>query len=111
MSLCVRCLCWLLTALESLVAGSGEGHTAYFYKRTIPLVRAPAGEPKVALKKRAGIAGETDQEVSCDAAFAEAVALAAGPVAAVRAKAEALVAEHLSSNRPKRDRRPRRLSY
>ena len=74
------------------------------------MVRAPAGEAKVVLKKRAGFAGEEDQEVRCDAAFASAVELAAGPVAAVRAKAEAQVTEHLASDRPKRDRRPRVLS-
>ncbi len=88
--------------------GSGEGHTVYFYKRALPLVRAPAAERRVTLPKRAGFA-EEDHEVSCDAAFADAVVLATGSVADLRQHVDECVAAHLASERPRRERRPRVL--
>lgn len=95
-----------ISQMMTSMHGSGEGHTVYFYKRALPLVRAPARERLVTMPKRAGF-DEEDEEISCDAAFADAVKLATGSVADLRQHADACVAEHLASERPRRERRPR----
>ena len=97
-----------ISQMMTSMHGSGEGHTVYFYKRAVPLVRPPAVERQVTLSKRAGIE-EGDAVISCDAAFVDAVKLATGPVADLRQHADASVAEHLASERPRRERRPRVL--
>ena len=47
------------------------------------------------------------EEISCDVAFVEAAKLACGPVATLRTNVDACVAQHLASERPKRERVPR----
>lgn len=90
--------------------GSGEGHTAYFYKRVnIPTRFNSASMPKVKLPARKGFA-ESDEEVFCDPSFLPAVTDAVSKVASFLVKTNDLLASHLTSARPTRTRRPRELA-
>lgn len=93
--------------------GSGEGHTAYFYKRSNspPVLRNGPEIQSVVLPKREGFAGERDVTVTCDVAFAECVQQAVGPIEGLREFAVQVVSDTLlSEDRPKRERRPRRIT-
>jgi hypothetical protein len=93
--------------------GSGEGHTAYFYKRTNkpPALRNSPEIQSVVLPKRDGFVGEKDVTVTCDAAFLECVELAVGPIEQLRDFSAQVVNDTLlSEDRPKRERRPRRIT-
>jgi hypothetical protein len=92
----------------SCLLGSGEGHTAYIYKRTNKAPLKPTLPNQVVLKipGRASL-NEADSECYCDQAFFAGSALAVGPVADLREYVSGVVAEHLSSARPKRERKAR----
>jgi len=99
-----------VTQILTSMFGSGEGHTAYFYKRiNIPTQFNSARMPKVKLPARKGFA-ETDEEVFCDPAFLPAVSDAVSKVVIFQGKTNELLASHLSSARPTRTRRPRVLA-
>lgn len=89
--------------------GSGEGHTAYVYKRVdIPTQFNSARMSKVKLPARKGFA-EVDEEVFCDPAFLPAVTDAVSKVSEFSLKTNELLASHLTSSRPTRTRKPRNL--
>jgi hypothetical protein len=76
----------------------------YFYKRACPLGKGTSGCRKMKLPKKEALPAE---EVYCDEAFYEAIRLAAGPVQALSDHAAATVEQHLTAERPKRERKPR----
>ena len=92
-------------------AGSGESHTAYFYKRT----NSPAP-----LKARAGVsmlqvpARESTRphvsEVVCSNYFRSGIELALGPVNELVQHVDEVSNKILNSGRPKRERKPRNLN-
>ena len=97
--------------LPTSMHGSGEGHMAYFYRRTSSAPKLTAAQTnakytKVCLPARPAM-DEKDTNVLCDPLFAACVKLAAGDVAALQAEAEKVVEETLSAERPKRERRTR----
>lgn len=99
--------------LPTSMHGSGEGHTAYFYRRTNSAPKLSPGETadkytKVKLSARPGM-NEKDIQVLCDKLFADCVELAAGDVEALQAKADLVVDETLNAVRPRRERRPRNV--
>lgn len=88
------------------MCGSGEGHTAYFYKRVnIPKVSSVSTLPIVRLPKRSGFE-ETDEDVHCDPVFIDAIATAVDELKATQAKIGKLFEYHLNSSRPVRNRKP-----
>lgn len=120
-----------------LITGSGEGHTAYFYKRnnTPPLLKsAPATLTRVKIPARICKIGEgattnnksqpklktkiknekgpedaseeVDIEVICDPAFLAGVQLAVGKLTDLREYVNQVTQAHLTSGRPKRERKP-----
>jgi hypothetical protein len=104
-----------VTQLATSMHGSGEGHTAYFYRRTnnAPKLKesdsgASGKYTKVKLPARPGF-DEKDTSVLCDKLFADCVRTAAGSVEALMAEADKVVDETLNANRPKRDRRPKNV--
>lgn len=102
-----------VTQLPTSMHGSGEGHTAYFYRRSNSAPKLSAAQTadkytKVKLAARPGMA-EKDVNVLCDKLFADCVKLAAGDVEALQAEADKVVDETLNATRPKRDRRPRNV--
>lgn len=99
--------------LPTSMHGSGEGHMAYFYRRTNSAPKLSSAETadkysKVKLRARPGM-NEKDIQVLCDKLFAECVSLAAGDVEALRARADQVVDETLNAVRPRRERRPRNV--
>lgn len=88
--------------------GSGEGHTAYFYKRTnqppVTSARVDQALPQVLIPARLGF-DEEDELVYCDPAFHTAVTDAVGKLDVFRAKTHELLQRHLSAGRPVRSRR------
>ena len=98
--------------ISTSMHGSGEGHMAYFYKRTspVPALTTAIRETlkKVHMPARPGF-DEKDCSILCDPAFAKGVTQAVGPVADLLEYAEECVDEQLNADRPKRDRRPRAL--
>jgi hypothetical protein len=86
--------------------GSGEGHTVYFYKRTVAFPKVPANALKVTFPKRAGF-NEVEEEFVCDQVFLECVKVAVGPVKGLQDHAKGVVNEYVSSARPKRERKTR----
>ena len=102
-----------ITQMTTSMHGSGEGHMAYFYKRIneVPKISAEARShlKKVAFPKRPGF-DEKSVDVLCDKSFEECVKLAVGDIAPLLEHAKEIVDTHLlSSARPVRDRKPRRL--
>ena len=99
--------------ISTSMHGSGEGHMAYFYKRTNKPPKLTAAEraayKPLRLPARPGFE-ETTTDVLCDAAFEKCAKLAVGEVSDLAAFAAHVVdTELLSSDRPKRERKPVRL--
>ncbi|KAJ1412193.1 hypothetical protein B484DRAFT_402394 [Ochromonadaceae sp. CCMP2298] len=93
--------------------GSGEGHTAYIYKRTNKAPTKPKGPSndsrsweKLLIPGRSRF-NEKDTEVYCDKAFFPAAKLAVGPTADLRQTVKDAVNAHMDASRGKRDRKPR----
>ena len=97
--------------LPTSMHGSGEGHMAYFYRRTssapkLTPAQLNAKYTKVRLPARPKF-DEKDTNVLCDPLFAACVQSAAGDVSALQAEADKIVDETLNAERPKRERRSR----
>jgi hypothetical protein len=54
---------------------------------------------------------EKDEIVACDSLFFEAVKLAANDIAELKEHVKGIVDSHLNGDRPKRERKPRILTY
>lgn len=103
-----------VSQIPTSMHGSGESHTAYFYKRRSssipPSVRitsdtiAAAGLCTLTLAGRPNADNEADELVFCADAFAAVVTAAAGPVTALKAQSKAVVTSHLDGGRPVRTR-------
>lgn len=100
----------LVDQLSTSMHGSGEVHTAYFYKRILTESPAvPRNAIKVVIPRRPGFVGEKDVEVVCAEAFVDAVKLAVGPLSALKQHVKKIADANMSAERPKRERRPRVL--
>ena len=102
-----------ITQMTTSMHGSGEGHMAYFYKRNnaVPKISTEARSnlKKVNFPRRPGF-DEKSVDILCDTSFEECVKLAVGDIAPLLEHATEIVGTHLlSSTRPVRDRKPRRL--
>lgn len=92
-----------------MLSGSGEGHTAYFYKRLkvqgtyddrkTPIVSIPG---RKGFKDEVTGEEEADVQVYCDPAFLEGVKSAVGKVIRLRKETEVLMSNHMAEGRPKR---------
>jgi hypothetical protein len=96
------------------ILGSGEGHTAYIYRRissdTDAVVdRDVPNQKSLKIPGRAEI-HEEDVEVTCDAAFYEASKLALGDSSILKAYTKTIILNHMDAGRPKRDRKMRVIS-
>jgi len=95
--------------MSTSMHGSGEGHMAYFYRRTSSAPKLSASEIKEKYKKvllpARPFMNEKDTNVLCDPLFAACVASAAGDVSDLQAEADKVVDETLNSERPKRERK------
>eukprot|EP01038_Epipyxis_sp_PR26KG_P004321 gene4321-6122_t len=97
--------------------GSGEGHTAYFYKRIMPNTRLP----RISTNRKLTIPGrvisnntsinpayEDDEIVDCDELFFEAAQLAVSlDTSALKAFVASTVSQYISGERSRRTRKPR----
>ena len=103
----------LVDQITTSMHGSGEGHMAYFYRRTNQPPKLTSAErarlKSLSLPARTGF-NEKTESVLCDPAFVHCAQLAVGDVAELAAYASEVVDNSLlSSERPKRERRPVRL--
>ena len=108
-----------LESMSTSMHGSGEGHTAYFYKRTEASIAAalksktPLPNQKQLLVParegfRNGLLFEEPTTVACDALFYTASELAMRTdLTDLTAHVKAVVKEHMEHERPKRERKPR----
>jgi len=94
--------------VQTHMMGSGEGHTAYIYRRRHPPPAEDVCTTRLLVPARAGV-DEVDVEVACDPAFLAAATAAVGPLEVLKTHTDALMAAHLSSGRPTRTRRPARV--
>lgn len=96
-----------------LLSGSGEIHTAYFYKRSSkphPL-REKSGVSIIELEARPGVEDDKPLErIACDDLFKESVLLAAGPANTAEQNVTEAVKTLISCSRPIRERKQRVLS-
>lgn len=101
--------CYLSTHMPG-TAGSGESHTAYFYKRTNTpaCCVARTGTSMLAVPARAGSLLR-HSDVVCSDYFRESIELALGPVEALAEHVESVSNKILNSGRPKRERKQRNL--
>lgn len=91
--------------------GSGEGHTAYIYKRANKPPKMPTLPAQTVLKIPGRLSlQEEDCEVYCDETFHEACRLAVGEVGELREYVKGVVKQHLEGDRSKRERKPRVIS-
>eukprot|EP01041_Mallomonas_annulata_P012339 gene12339-25963_t len=107
----------LIGQMPTHMHGSGEVHTAYFYKRlptppppSLLADNLPDDAVIITLPARSRIAGDTELSVACASVFKNAIELAVGPIAALAAHANALSQAHLAEGRPTRTRKPRVLA-
>jgi hypothetical protein len=96
------------------MAGSGEIHTAYFYRRAnspSELVAKP-GVSLIKLRGRAHVPQDKAEEaIACADLFKRSVLLAAGAKEdGIIEDTQAAVATLISGSRPKRERKPRVLA-
>ena len=91
-------------------AGSGESHTAYFYKRLSKPARCAArrGTSMLQVPARHGSLLR-HKDVVCSDYFRDCIELALGPTDALVAHVEAASDKILNSGRPKRERKQRIL--
>eukprot|EP00605_Chrysophyceae_sp_TOSAG23-4_P000637 GSChrysophyteH1.ASY1.ANO1.718.1 assembled CDS len=102
-----------VTQMTTSMHGSGENHMAYFYKRISPIPRITpeirSNLAKVHFPARPGF-DEKSEDILCDKSFEKCVSMAVGDVATLEAYATRIVnTQLLTSERPVRERRPRRL--
>ena len=104
------------------MTGSGEGHTAYFYRRldrSLPRRVKGAPPPQVAqghmcaitLPARSGFdqRGETEEVIYCDNTFRDCVLLSISDLDSYRRDVKVSAEAMLTAGRPKRERKPRTL--
>lgn len=103
-----------LESCPTSMHGSGEGHTAYFYKRIpSPTPSRPLPHQKqltIPARPTSGLFNKNEQEqvVTCDSIFYEASKLALNnSTALLCAHTDKVVAEHMAAERPSRTRVPR----
>jgi len=102
-----------IDSINTSMFGSGENHTAYFYKRINregihSLVgSAPTGTTKITIKARPGFA-EKDVDVACSDCYVRAVKAAVGDVRKLEKSTREKVKAHMNAERPKRERKPSR---
>jgi hypothetical protein len=92
--------------------GSGEIHTAYFYKRasTPATLKQKPGVSIISLKGRDHVSGDAKEEqIACDNSFKESVLLAAGSSMDAAANIKTAVETLTAAGRPTRERKPRVL--
>lgn len=92
--------------------GSGEIHTAYFYKRANQpaSLRAKPGVSIITLKGRDHVPGDSANEtIACDDLFKKSVLLAAGSAEDAAEDVKNAVETLTASGRPVRERKPRVL--
>ena len=91
------------------LTGSGENHTAYFYRRNNT---PPAISPEMTLLRLPGRVelNEKDVEVVCDPLFSRPIELLTGNPTALLDDVKNIVRHHLEDERPKRTRKPRVLA-
>mmetsp|Transcript_11506 Transcript_11506/g.18785 ORF Transcript_11506/g.18785 Transcript_11506/m.18785 type:complete len:392 (+) Transcript_11506:75-1250(+) len=97
--------------MPTSMTGSGESHTAYFYKRTnspAPL-KARAGVSMLQVPPRESSHPEIS-EVVCSNYFRHSIELALGPVDELSEHVEKVSNKILNSGRPKRERKSRNLN-
>lgn len=93
----VECIDQLPTSMH----GSGEIHTAYFYRRTnIP--RSIDFEVDNPMILPNALSGKSDETIVCDKIFQRAVELVIGDLSEYHKHVSALTSEHLNSSRPRR---------
>ncbi len=91
-----------------IFSGSGEGHTAYFYKRigTIPSTPVLSNQKSLTIPKRTNFRlAESDTEVYCDELFYEPAKQATQEVEILAETVKIAIDEHLNSGRSKRTTR------
>jgi hypothetical protein len=91
--------------------GSGESHTAYFYKRTNSAAPCAArtGTSLLQVPAREG-SQLRHSDVVCSNYFRECIEQALGPAEALAEHVETVSNKILNSGRPKRERKPRNLN-
>jgi hypothetical protein len=102
-----------IAQMTTSMHGSGENHMAYFYKRKslIPKLTAEmrSNLKKVTFPARPGF-DEKTTDILCDLSFESCVKMAVGDIEPLHKYATKVVeTQLLSSDRPVRDRKPRRL--
>jgi hypothetical protein len=95
----------LVDRVATSMHGSGEGHTAYFYKRTNIAREANDDDLKVMIPGRESY-GEEDVHVVCDPLFSDAVRLAVGDKTELHRIVQGQSTEAMGSGRPQRTRQP-----
>lgn len=88
--------------LMTTMSGSGEGHTVYFYERACPLGKSTTGCRTLTLPAKGNL---PTAEVECDEVFYDAIRLAVGAVQTLKDHATDAFQKHVTSERPKRERK------
>lgn len=93
-----------------MITGSGESHTAYFYKRTNTPARCVprTGTSMLTVPAREG-SSLRHSDMVCSNYFKESIEFALGPVEELAEYVEAVSNKILNSGRPKRERKQRNL--
>ena len=99
--------------LSTSMTGSGENHTAYFYKRLsrpAPCVARP-GTTLIELPARTNRRGQEapPKTMVCSDKFRQCVELACGDAADCQRYVNGVANDMINAARPKRDRKPRKL--
>ena len=84
--------------------GSGESHTAYFYKRSNAQAQIEPSMKKIILPGRTQL-NEEDIEVVCDPLFLEPIRLAVGPHEKFKSHVNATMSKVFNADRPRRERK------
>ncbi len=91
--------------IPTTMHGSHEVHTAYLYRRNNRPSAPKASDIIVRIPARLGF-DEEDVDVVCDPIFVEATRLAVGKVADLKDHVVRIACEHMTSERPRRERKP-----
>ena len=90
-----------------MIPGSGENHTAYFYKRSSDRSQEEPSMTKISLPGRKHLQ-EEDLEVVCDPLFLEPIRQAIGPLSKFMSDVDMLMTKIFNAERPKRVRKARK---
>lgn len=97
--------------MPTSMTGSGESHTAYFYKRTSSPAPCVARTGTSLLTVPAREASDLrHSDVVCSNYFKESIEHALGPVQTLARHVESVSDQILNAGRPKRERKPRNLN-